>query len=229
MAQTSTRGEVWTVVVAGGSSIRFGSPKMLELIEGKSVLEISMEQARNNSHRVVLVVPGNLLATFDSMADIVVSGGPSRSASVSNGVMAVPQSARSILIHDGARPLASSLLYRRVIAKIDDGALAVVPVVPITDSLKSIDDFGHVKSISRSGFFGAQTPQGFDFNSARAIAQATLDQTDDISTAQALGLEVSYVEGETTNIKITVPSDLVVARALYDYLRLKESGAQPGS
>ncbi len=140
----------------------------------------------------------------------VVSGGATRSASVRAGLAAVPRAAEVVLVHDGARPLATEAVYGRVIAAVRAGADAVVPVVAISDSLRSTS--GGV--VDREMVLAVQTPQGFGAAAIRAAHAGGADATDDATLVEASGGTVVVVTGETDNVKITRPVDLEVARCL---------------
>lgn len=201
---------VWGVVVAGGSGRRFGALKQLEMLDDRRVLDRAVDVlAGAGVDGVVLVVPTDLADRSDLPGDVTVSGGPTRSASVRAGLAVVPAGVDRVLIHDGARPLASRELVGRVIAGLDRAA-AVVPVVPVTDSLRRVDG----GAVDRSGFVAVQTPQGFDRAVLTRAHGAGADATDDASLVDALGESVLHVEGEATNIKITRPVDLAIAHVL---------------
>ena len=126
-----SRGPVWTIVVAGGSGRRFGSLKQFEELGGRRVLDLSVDVARQCSDGVVVVVPAE-----DAERESGVAGGPTRTASVRNGLAAVPADAAVILVHDAARPFASPSHYRTVIGTVTAGADGAVPGLPVTDTVK---------------------------------------------------------------------------------------------
>lgn len=204
---------VWTIVVAAGTSQRFGGDKLGAVIAPPhhTVLDRSITVAMGAGDGVVVVVGADSpsLAGEHPPELRFVAGGATRSASVRAGLDAVPTSASVILVHDGARPLASAELYRRVIGAVADGADAVVPVVPVVDTIRSVG--GGV--IDRESLRAVQTPQGFRGDVLRAAHAGGVEATDDATLAEALGAAVALVEGETTNLKITRPVDLVVARS----------------
>ena len=148
----------------------------------------------------------DLLAGLDGV-EAVVDGGATRSASVRCGLAAVPADAEVVLVHDGARPLATPDLFRRVVGAVCLGAEAVVPGIPVTDSLRSAE--GRV--IERDGVITVQTPQGF---AAEALRRAHADggeASDDATLVEAAGVTVVVVEGEPANLKVTLPIDLALA------------------
>jgi 2-C-methyl-D-erythritol 4-phosphate cytidylyltransferase len=140
--------------------------------------------------------------------EAIVDGGATRSASVRCGLAAVPDDAGVVLVHDGARPLATPGLFRRVADAVLAGADAVVPGVPVTDSLRTAG--GGV--VARDGVIAVQTPQGFSADSLRAAHAGGGEASDDATLVEAAGGTVVVVEGEPANLKITRPADLDLAR-----------------
>lgn len=212
---------VWAVVVAAGSGARFGAPKQFADLRGRPVLERAAAGAAAWAEGVVAVIPAGSAGPpglRDRLVDLVrpaaarvVAGGASRSESVRRGLDAVPGHAEVVLVHDGARPLASAGLYRRVVAAVRAGADAAVPTVPVSDSLRR-----HGSAVDRAEFAAVQTPQGFRAGALRAAHAAGASATDDATLVEAAGGRVVEVEGEPGNIKITTPADLQMAEALLD-------------
>lgn len=208
MSQT-VREKVWTIVVAGGSSQRFGRLKQYEALGAARVLDWSMSTARAASDGVVLVVPAD-----DADAEDGVPGGATRSESVRNGLAAVPADATIICVHDAARPFASPELYATVVAAIVGGADCAVPGIAVTDTIKVVDSAGSVLATpDRSSLRAIQTPQAFRASVLRAAHAYDGDSTDDAALVEALGATVIVVAGEADNRKITFPADLEWARA----------------
>lgn len=205
---------IWTIVVGAGSGSRFGGLKQLEIIGDLRVVDMAVRTASLVSDGVTLLAPRESLSEFYDCDALVIAGGATRSESVRLGLASVPTFANFVLVHDAARPLASVSLYKRVIGSLRGGAQAVVPLVQITDSLKRIVADGKIESLSRDGIFGAQTPQGFTMECLLAISQYGEDTTDDVGGAEMLGVSVMSVPGEVTNLKITTPGDLILARAI---------------
>ena len=209
-------GAVWTVVVAAGSARRFGADKLVAIVDppGGTVLGRTVAIAAEVCDGVVVVVaPDSPWLEPDRSDDTAgvryVSGGATRSASVRCGLAAVPDTADVVLVHDGARPLASVELYRRVIDAVASGSDAVVPVVAVVDTIRSVD----AGVVDRERLRAVQTPQGFSGAVLRAAHAQGAEATDDAALAEAIGATVTLVAGEMTNLKITRPVDLVVARA----------------
>jgi 2-C-methyl-D-erythritol 4-phosphate cytidylyltransferase len=201
--------KVWTIIVAAGSSQRFGRPKQYETLGAARVLDWSMSTARAVSDGVVLVVP-----SADAAAEEGVAGGATRSESVRNGLAAVPIDATIICVHDAARPFASPDVYAAVIAAVSDGADCAIPGVEVTDTIKVVGRDSVVSSTpDRATLRAVQTPQAFRASVLRAAHAAYGETTDDAALVEALGARVVVVEGHADNRKITYPTDLEWARA----------------
>ncbi len=219
-SQAANRDGVWTIVVAGGSGVRFGARKQFVEIAGRTVLFRSVEAAVSSSEGVVAVVPADSLDQASiELACTVVAGGASRAGSVRAGLNAVPDDAQIVLVHDAARPLVTHAVFQRVVEAVRAGAKAVIPTIEVADSIRHVD--GH--PIDRSTLRAVQTPQGFDAASLRAGHASAGDATDDATLVGALGHEVVMVEGDPDNRKLTVPSDLISAEALLMARQSKES------
>jgi len=204
----------WTVVVAAGSGTRFGGDKQLVDLSGMAVLARAVVSAAAASDGVVVVVSAERRTEVSGVlsavggVEAIVDGGATRSASVRCGLAAVPDDAGVVLVHDGARPLATPGLFRRVADAVLAGADAVVPGVPVTDSLRTAG--GGV--VARDGVIAVQTPQGFNADSLRAAHAGGGEASDDATLVEASGGTVVVVEGEPANLKITRPADLDLAR-----------------
>lgn len=205
MSGATTNAPVWTVVVAAGSGTRFGQPKQWVELAGRRTLDWSISAARTVSDGVVVVVSADDLEVPIDGADAVVAGGESRSASVRNGLAAVPDEAGIVVVHDAARPAASPALFQAVVDAVRAGAAAVVPGVAVTDSLRSRAG----GAVDRDALVAVQTPQAFDAGALRAAHATGADASDDASLVEGGGAAVQVVPGETTNVKLTHPSDAV--------------------
>lgn len=203
------RGPTWTIVVAGGRGARFGDRKQYLHLGGRRVLDWSLAAAADHSDGVVLVVPADLVHEPEA-ADAVVAGGRTRSASVRAGLAAVPADAELILVHDAARPIPVPEVWERVLGALAAGADAVVPAVPVTDTLRSLDG----GPVDRERIVAVQTPQGFRAPLLRAAHRSEPEGTDDASLVEAEGGRVVLVDGDPRNLKITAPVDLELAELL---------------
>jgi 2-C-methyl-D-erythritol 4-phosphate cytidylyltransferase len=211
------------VVVAGGTGTRFGGPKQLADLAGRSVVAWSVDAARSVADGVVLVVPDaeRDAAPGDDVwpaADRVVVGGSTRAASVRAGLGAVPADAEVVVVHDAARPLATAALFARVVDHLvtHHDVEGVVPAVPVIDTIKQVAGDTVVATVDRGSLVAVQTPQAFRAVALRRAHAGDRDATDDAGLVEGIGGHVVVVPGERTNVKVTVPDDLVVARALVD-------------
>jgi 2-C-methyl-D-erythritol 4-phosphate cytidylyltransferase len=200
------------VVVAAGSGARFGGAKQYEMLAGRRVLDHALDAARTTCAAVVLVVPPERADDEEPAADAVVPGGVTRSESVRRGLAAVPDDVPVIVVHDGARPLASTALWHRVIDAVVAGVDAAVPAVPVNDTLRAVGG----GTLDRSRVLAVQTPQAFAAPALRRAHAHRPEGTDDASLVEARGGRVVTVDGERANIKITDPVDLAVAEVLYE-------------
>jgi len=202
---------VWAVIVAAGSGQRFGSQKQFAPLGDGTVLDRAAAVAGQVVDGVVTVVPPERAGERPRS----VAGGRTRSESVRAGLTEVPADADVIVVHDGARPFASADLYRAVIAAVRAGADGAVPGVPVSDTVKVVDDaMGVVETLERSRLVAVQTPQAFRAATLRAAHAGGAEGTDDASLVEEAGGRVVVVPGEPDNRKITVADDLVWARGL---------------
>ena len=210
--------EAWAIVVAGGSGARFGAPKQFADLRGRSVLEWSLETAREACAGVVLVLPADRAAEPDPAwkADTIVAGGPTRSSSVRAGLDAVPPGADVVAVHDAARPLAPLELWEAVLAAVRAGADAAIPALPVTDTVKEVGDGGHLITLDRTRLVAVQTPQAFRAALIKEVHRRGAEATDDAALVEAAGGRVELVPAPARNLKITSPLDLVVAAAILE-------------
>jgi 2-C-methyl-D-erythritol 4-phosphate cytidylyltransferase len=206
----------WAVVVGAGTAQRFGEPKQFALLDGVPVIERAVLACRGFVQGVIVVVPaGRESERFG--ADVAVAGGPNRSASVGEGVRAVPAEADVIVVHDAARPLASPELFERTLAALDDeGVSAAVCGLPVSDTLKEVDLVGRtvLATVRRETLVAVQTPQAFVASLLREAHEAKLEATDDAALVESLGATVRVVPGDPRNVKLTTPGDLAYAEHL---------------
>lgn len=216
------------VVVAAGSGTRLGAsaPKAFVGIDAHSILRHCLEGVLAGPlAQVVVVVPpervGDALTEVREVAgdraDVtsVVAGGDTRQQSVAAGLAAVWPDVEFVLVHDAARALTPPAVFERVRAALEAGDDAVLPVLPVIDTIKRVDGETVVTGVDRSQLAAAQTPQGFRRDVLlAAMAEATEDHTDDAALVQAAGHAVVTVAGDERSFKITTPADLERARNL---------------
>lgn len=205
----------------GGERLGAGIPKAFVELHGRTILEHAVAGLLESGvvARVVVVVPGALVGrAADLLGDraSVVIGGPERSDSVALGLEALGDP-DFVLVHDAARPLTPPDQVRRVVAGLDDGLRAVIPVLPVVDTVKAVDANGVVLGTpERAGLRAVQTPQGFETGLLRRAYRqaATLRATDDAALVESLGVPVHTVAGDPLAFKITTPLDLRLARSV---------------
>lgn len=173
-------------------------------LDGRRVLDHSLDAANAHCDGVVLVVNPDHAGDPEPAADVVVPGGATRSASVRAGLAAVPADADRVLVHDAARPWASAAVWQRVLDGLDTGADAVVPAVPVVDTLRELGG----STVDRGRFVAVQTPQGFRVDALRRAHAGEPEGTDDASLVEATGGIVLLVDGDPANRKITTAADL---------------------
>lgn len=221
----------YVIIVAGGKGLRMGSdtPKQFLPIGGKPVLMRTIERfyQYSNELSVIVVLPREQQAQWRALcechhfnlAHTVADGGGTRYESCQNGLAAIPDDADGVVgFHDGVRPFVSVEVIERCFEAARTKK-AVIPTLPVTDTLRHIDAQGGGKNVLRSEYRIVQTPQTFDITLAkRAFGQPGRETfTDDASVIEALGHSVSMVDGNRENIKITTPCDLVLAEAMIQY------------
>jgi len=197
---------VAAIVVAGGRGERFGGQKQFAKLGGRTLAAHSVEQSRSVADFVVVVVPEDYLGDGEG-ADLVVTGGETRSDSVRAG-LAVCDDAQFIVVQDAARPLASTQLFEAVLAAVRAGAAAAILGVPVSDTIKQVADGVVVNTPPRDQLVAVQTPQAFVADVLRRAHAAAGVATDDAGLVEALGESVVVVAGERSNIKVTNPEDL---------------------
>ncbi|MEV7984906.1 2-C-methyl-D-erythritol 4-phosphate cytidylyltransferase [Micromonospora sp. NPDC085948] len=224
-AQLNPRGDVAVLVPAAGAGVRLGPgrPKALRLLAGEPLLVHAVRRlaAAPSVHTIVVAAPvADVQAVRELLAPvapvIVVAGGAERQASVAAALAAVPTGPTIVLVHDAARALTPPALVESVAAAIRDGRDAVIPVLPVVDTIKEVDaDEVVLGTVDRSSLRAVQTPQGFRravLSAAHAVAGDPL--TDDAGLVEKQGVVVSCVPGSEYALKITRPFDLALAEHL---------------
>ncbi len=212
---------VAAVVVAGGRGTRFGGLKQFAVVRGRTVAAHSVWSARHVAERVVLVVPDGYDGDGEG-ADVVVTGGATRAASVRAGLTRCGD-ASIVVVHDAARPWASPALFRAVLGAVQDGADAAIPALPVVDTLKRVardhEASVVVATVVRDDLVAVQTPQVFRRDILERAHASGAEATDDAALVEAFGGRVVVIPGELANVKITEPADL--ERAVSPLLALR--------
>jgi len=214
------------LIVAGGSGTRAGDgpPKQYRALGGVPLIRRSVQAflALRHISLVQVVVEASRQAEYrHAVAGLRLAppaiGGTTRQESVRAGLAALAHAdPEFVLIHDAARPLVSGAMIENVIAALRSGAPAVVPLLPIADSLRQQDQNRKGVGIPRDRIWRAQTPQGFRFAEIRDAHErfAGDNASDDITLAERAGLPITAVPGEETNLKITTAADFGFAERL---------------
>ena len=216
------------IVPAAGSGERLGAgiPKAFVDLDGRTMLDHCVDGllASGVIDRVIVAVPEELVtetATRLNGRATVVAGGAERPDSVRSALAEV-EDADYVVVHDAARPLTPRAQIQRVVAALAEGLRAVIPVLPVVDTIKAVDANGAVLGTpERAGLRAVQTPQGFETALLNRAYQQSASQhkttvTDDASLVENLGVPVHTVAGDPLAFKVTTPLDLRLARAVLD-------------
>ena len=225
----------YVIIVAGGKGLRMGSdiPKQFLPIGGKPVLMRTLERFREYSEdlQIILVLPEaqqaywqELCKEYDFQVDYqIANGGQTRFHSVQNGLNLIPDDAEGVVgVHDGVRPFPSIEVIRSCY-ETARMAKAVIPVIPIVETVRQIfpekpdiPDNPTSTTVPRDQYRLVQTPQTFDIQLLKAANRQPYNDgfTDDASVVESYGHQITLVEGNRENIKITTPYDITVAEAI---------------
>lgn len=213
------------IIVAGGSGRRMGGalPKQFMMLDNEPILARSINRMHEAlpAAEIVVVLPEehvelwkNIAARFDVARHKIAIGGKERFHSVKNGLAALSDEVSIVGIHDAVRPLASKKLIIKLFLEAENST-AVIPVVAPIDSYRIVEG-DNSRIIDRSALRMVQTPQVFQTEALRKAYEQPFSATftDDASVMEAAGHKVTLVEGERENIKITTPSDMLIAEAI---------------
>lgn len=238
----ASRHPVVGLLAAAGRGTRLGGPvpKAFVQLRGRSLLERSLQAMLTSGivdEIIVLVSPDMadyatellcrraLLHAPEGVPVKLVHGGGERADSVWAGLQAIDHEAATVLIHDAARALTPPGLIARVARSVLDGAPAVIPVLPVADTIKRVDPAGGqvLDTPNRAELRAVQTPQGFDLGTLRAAnerffaaADPGFTPTDDASLMEWFGVPVTCVQGDPMAFKVTTPIDLMLAQRITD-------------
>jgi 2-C-methyl-D-erythritol 4-phosphate cytidylyltransferase/2-C-methyl-D-erythritol 2,4-cyclodiphosphate synthase len=220
--------ELGVVIVAAGSGLRLGAPvpKAYVKVGGKTLLQRAIEPLLALAEPVEIVVVASrewsddadaicrsISANWDDI--MVVEGAADRHDSVGNGLAALSESVKYVLVHDAARPFAPASLFASVAAEVRRTGEGVVPGLAVTDTIKRVDAGRAVETIDRSQLAAMQTPQGFPLHKLMDAYNASPSlMTDDAAVYSAAGHPVHIIEGDPLAFKITTPADLERAESI---------------
>ena len=215
------------LIPAAGVGRRMGSDrnKLLLSLRGQPILAWTLQAAAASQSIEWIglicqeIDKPDLLAILDTLqlskTILLIPGGSTRQESVYNGLQALPSNAEHVLIHDGARCLATPDLFERCAATLLT-CPGLIAAIPVKDTIKVVNDDGIIEATpDRSRLWAAQTPQGFHVKPLKAAHNEGKAQdwtvTDDAALFEKVGLPVKIVPGEETNLKVTTPEDLKIA------------------
>ncbi len=215
------------LIPAAGMGRRMGSDrnKLLLQLLGKPLLAWSLLAGSNSSTIEWIGIMGqpgdfadfqNILGQLDLTKPVkLIVGGDTRQESVYNGLQSLPENATQVLIHDGARCLATPELFDRCSETLKT-CPGLIAAIPVKDTIKIVDAQGVISDTpDRSNLWAAQTPQGFDVELLKRChtqgKELGWQVTDDAALFEKCQLPVKIVQGEETNLKVTTPVDLAIA------------------
>lgn len=223
----------WAIILAGGQGTRLGAGTKKQFISWRnrplfwhSILTFSRVPKVSG---LVFVLPQEDLSIWqDKIAELrqtdrlgieyqMVAGGRTRQESAWHGLQALPAECCLVLIHDAARPFVQAKTIQDIITRLELGAPAVIPGIPVKDTIKQIKN-NSLQTLPRDFLHAVQTPQGFQkkviFQAYLEAQQQGITGTDDASLVERVGLPVELCPGDENNIKITTPADLDTLRTM---------------
>ena len=214
-------GRVAAIIPAAGLGVRFGAsePKAFFKLAGLSLLTRSALTLSTVVDVLVVAAPEAWieqaaieLAEVDAEVHIV-AGGETRQDSVMNAVRVLSEEVDYVLIHDAARPLVPQSLIADVVSALSEGAQAVVPALPVVDTIKRVDNSGTViETLDRTPLRRIQTPQGFTREILlKAFEDPTHVATDEAGLVERMGVRVQTTDGSEAAFKITTADDVRLA------------------
>jgi 2-C-methyl-D-erythritol 4-phosphate cytidylyltransferase len=219
--------QTFAIILAAGSGIRMGTPKAFLRLDGKPLLWYSLQafERASSISKIIVVAQKGDMETVQNLCQsshitkfhTVVPGGKERQDSVGEGVKAVSTSAKIICIHDSARPFITTNLIDSLI-KTAEEKKAVIPAVKVNDTIKQGIENQVIKTVDRNLLWQAQTPQVFQFNLFKKAMEKAFKEnfygTDCSQVMEHAGFVVHILPGNSANLKITTPDDLILAEFL---------------
>ena len=216
------------VIVAAGSASRMkGTDKIMAELSGEPLIVHTLRafQQSEDIQEIILVTREELLEPLSQLCvskkitkvNKLCKGGDSRAESVSLGLEQVSKDCGLVAIHDGARPLVTETVIHDAVRKAAKFG-AAAPAIPVKDTVKVVHGGVIESTPDRSALYAVQTPQVFDVNVYRAALQQAMEKklnlTDDCSAAESYGMNVVITQGSDENLKVTTPTDLILAQAI---------------
>ncbi len=226
----SSRSRVAVIVLGAGTGVRLGheDPKAFVDLGGQPILARALQSvfAMKERPQVIVTAPHSYVPMarqvamsvrgYDRIDLTVIAGGETRQLSVTAALRELGDSCEAVLVHDAARPLTPTVIFDAIASEVLETGVAVIPGLPVADTIKRIDDDGVVmETINRTELAAVQTPQGFpreQLESAHAAARR--EYTDDAALVAAAGHPVAVIAGDQLAFKITTAWELRQAEAL---------------
>jgi len=205
------------IIAAAGAGNRLAAtlPKALVKLVDKTLVEHAVAALSPVAELIIITAPAGFEDQFTNLLGDqvkVITGGVLRSDSIRIALTHIPENYEYVLVHDGARALATTDLANSVLTQLLKGEQAVIPALDVIDTIKEVDSNNYVRNtLNRSSLRAVQTPQGFTRSVLARAHQASEDATDDAALVEALGIAVKVVPGEIRALKITTKSDLAAA------------------
>ena len=216
------------VIVAAGSAKRMhGTDKILAELAGEPLIIHTLRafEAVDEVQEIIVVTRSDLREQLSELCvkyrlqkvKTICKGGETRAESVQAGLDLVSKKCNLVAIHDGARPLVTGKVIHDAIRKAQKFG-AAAPAVPVKDTIKVVGGGVIESTPDRSRLYAVQTPQVFDVAAYRAALERAIGSkevlTDDCAAAEAFGMNVIITEGSDENLKVTTPTDLILAEAI---------------
>lgn len=202
------------IIPAAGSGERLGAnlPKALVQVAGRTLIEHTIYRLAPIATQIIIAAPAGFekefVALFGELATVV-TGGATRTQSVKRALAELSPEIEHVLVHDAARAFATLDLAERIVAELVGGELAVIPGIAISDTVKTVDEYGNVTNTpDRTRLRGIQTPQGFDRGVLEKAHSSGSDRTDDAGLVEETGVPVKVIAGEEVAFKVTTPADM---------------------
>jgi 2-C-methyl-D-erythritol 4-phosphate cytidylyltransferase/2-C-methyl-D-erythritol 2,4-cyclodiphosphate synthase len=205
------------IIAAAGAGNRLAAnlPKALVKLVDKTLVEHAVAALSPVADLIIITAPAGYEEQFLKLLGDqvkVITGGVLRSDSIRIALSNIPEKYEYVLVHDGARALATTDLANSVLNALSKGEQAVIPALDVIDTVKEIDSNNYVRNtLNRSSLRAVQTPQGFTRSVLARAHEASEDATDDAALVEALGIAVKVIPGEFRALKITTKSDLITA------------------
>ncbi|SNR65313.1 2-C-methyl-D-erythritol 4-phosphate cytidylyltransferase [Desulfurobacterium atlanticum] len=228
----------YAIIPAAGKGKRFGKKKQFVKVNGKTIIQFTVEVFEKSEFidRVVVVAPEDAIKEMEkelehfSKVEAVVKGGCERQSSVLNGLKAIEGKCKEVIVHDGVRPLVTKKLISELFGAYQDyGVEGVITAVKPKDTIKVVganlegNDSLVIKTLNRERLILVQTPQLFNYEVLYRCHKKAFEEgfwgTDDASLLEHYGHTVVAIKGDYRNIKITTPEDMEIFKIFLSQIK----------